>query len=290
LKVLENNILSYFSDYKQGEETLSDLQRRQVLRSHRIQLRNRRGAVRHILMDANGLWEARRFIHSRWFIRDVTRRVELEREVMDAAERERHLLGNEMHDGLCQQLTGIEFFTQSLMSELGDQPRGDMVERVERISGLVRDAIGMASEMAHNLSSVPLETLGLAGALQDLANRAQKLYKFKCRLICNELGLSGNDALSIHLYRIAQEALAGAARSAGVKHVEVEIIQSTRRVRLMVRDDGTGTLKRYRKRQEAWLRVMAHRSSVIGGTLTIRRRRSGGSILTCIVGSAGRNH
>lgn len=76
------------------------------------------GSIRDVLIDATGMWEQGRLVHSRWFVRDISRRVELEREILYAAETERQKIGQDIHDGLFQQLTGIEFFSQSLVGHL----------------------------------------------------------------------------------------------------------------------------------------------------------------------------
>jgi PAS domain S-box-containing protein len=57
---------------------LERLARHEALHDHLAQLRHRNGSLRHVLIDANGFWDKGRMLHSRWFVRDVTRRVELE--------------------------------------------------------------------------------------------------------------------------------------------------------------------------------------------------------------------
>ena len=74
----------------------------------------------HVLIDANGLWEKGKLVHSCWFVRDVTRRVELEKEILAISDRERQQMGQDLHDDLCQQLTSIEFLTTSPGTGLQD--------------------------------------------------------------------------------------------------------------------------------------------------------------------------
>ena len=68
---------------------LSQLRNGQSLQSHRARFRAKSGEIRHVLIDANGWREGGRLLHTRWFVRDISRRVELEREILAVAESER---------------------------------------------------------------------------------------------------------------------------------------------------------------------------------------------------------
>jgi PAS domain S-box-containing protein len=64
------------SEFHESPAEAAELLRRmsggETLRNHAITLRRRDGALRHVRLSANALWDAGRMIHSRWFIRDVT--------------------------------------------------------------------------------------------------------------------------------------------------------------------------------------------------------------------------
>src|SRR5690242_16638324 len=68
---------------------LERLAARQTLHNFPTELRDRNGQTRHVLVDANVLWEKGRFVHSRWFVRDISRRKQLERELLELSEHER---------------------------------------------------------------------------------------------------------------------------------------------------------------------------------------------------------
>src|SRR5690606_24332007 len=60
-------------------ELLELIKKQPVVNNHRAQVRRKDGAVRHVLVDADGFWADGELVHSRWFVRDITRRMELER-------------------------------------------------------------------------------------------------------------------------------------------------------------------------------------------------------------------
>ncbi len=267
-----------------GTRLLTWLTARRSLQNERLQLRRPDGTVRHVVIDANGLWEFGRLVHSRWVVRDVTRRVELQREIIAAAERERQRIGRDLHDDLCQQLTGIEFLSQTLAGGLRSG-NGEHAARAREIAGMVRNAITRTRELAHGLAPMELETMGLAGALQALSRRTRKVAGIDCRFRCRAaaLPLDCSDPVTVHLYRIAQEAVANALKHARAKHVEISLRRNGRLLTLAVKDDGVGLPARLRSGTGAGLRGLRYRAELIGGAIVFESRRGGGTTVTCSV-------
>ena len=279
---LNRRVQEFYADRALATDTLRRLTRREVLRARRAQLQRKDGTIRHVLIDASGLWTHGRMVHSRWFVRDITRQVELEREILVIAERERQRIGRDLHDDLCQQLTGIEFLSQTLAGRL--QLRGEQeAERAREIAQLIREAILRTRELAHGLSPVVLETVGLAGALQELAAQSRRLFNVDCRFHCRSASLNGGYSLGIHLYRIAQEAISNAVKHGNATRVDIGLGRNNGRLVLAVRDNGVGMPPKLRKRKGMGLRVMRYRAGVIGGTLALQPNRNGGTIVSCSV-------
>ena len=164
-----------------------------------------------MLVDANGHWEDRRLLHTRWFVRDITRRVELEREILAISEREQRRIGEDLHDDLGQQLVGMEFVAQSLESQLRPLSAGAAIQAGE-LTSMARRALIHARELAQGLSPIGLEAEGLETALQELAARTRRIFRIDCRLEFNGPVLIHDPAVGIHLYRISQEAINNAIK------------------------------------------------------------------------------
>ena len=100
---------SFHSDRGSVGDLIERLTRRETLRNHPAALRARGGRLKEVLVDASALWQRGRIVHIRWFVRDITRRKQLEREVLATSERERRSFARELHDSLGQQLSGIAY-------------------------------------------------------------------------------------------------------------------------------------------------------------------------------------
>ena len=182
-EVFGHHVSELHADAQAAQDLLNRLAKGETVQHHRARLRHKDGSRREVLIDANGLWDNERLVHSRWFTRDITRRLELEREILAISEREQRRLGQDLHDDLCQQLAGIEFLSQGLAKDLAAHSAGGAAQAQE-IARMVRRAMTQTRELARGLSPVRLEAGGLPEALRDLAVSTRKVYGCHCRFRC----------------------------------------------------------------------------------------------------------
>ena len=221
-EVFGRHVSELHADAKAAADVLDRLAKRQTVQNYRARLRHKDGTQREVLIDANGLWEQERLVHSRWFTRDITRRVELEREILAISEREQRRLGHDLHDDLCQQLAGIEFLSQRLASDLAARVRREAPQAKE-IAQMVQRAMTQTRELARGSSPVRLEAEGLADALRELAAGTKKVFGCDCRFRCDPPVLVPNHTVAIHLYRIAQEAVSNAIKHGQARRIEISL-------------------------------------------------------------------
>jgi PAS domain S-box-containing protein len=222
-------------------------------------------------------------LHPRQFrstLTDITERKALEKEILAISEREQRRIGQDLHDGLCQHLAGVEFRLLGLQQKLERKSAAPAAEAAE-IARLVRDAIEQTRMLARGISPVLLEANGLADALQELAAISQRTFQIGCSLHCPKPVPVRNNAVAAHLYRIAQEALHNAVRHGKPKTVTIRLLRLNNRIVLGVEDDGVGLAARPRGHKGMGLRVMQYRAGMIGGSLVVQHRPSGGTSVVC---------
>jgi signal transduction histidine kinase len=217
-----------------------------------------------------------------WFFRDVTERRRLEKDILDAGERERQIVGQELHDDLCQQLSGIACLTRVLQQRLAarcDEEATDAAHIVE----LVGRATSCARDLSKGLHPVKLAADGLVSALQELCSHSEAVFGVACHFCVDAADLSFADpAVPTHLYRIAQEAIGNSVKHASAKTISVDLVAAGDRIILTVEDDGVGILATP-PREGLGLHTMRHRASMIGGSLSIERGTDGGTTVTCSI-------
>lgn len=211
---------------------------------------------------------------------DITERKRLEKEILEVAEREQKRIGQDLHDGLCQVLAGIDLLAKTLHKKL---PTGAASKKnAATISLYARQAVEQARLLARGLSPVELEANGLMAALQELARSSQTLFGVQCLFRCEDDVLLQDNAKATHLYRIAQEAINNAVKHGKAKKIVITLSGLHDRAKLTVADDGDGFSHDPLAGNGIGIRSMMHRASVIGGALEIIATKPRGVVLNCL--------
>jgi signal transduction histidine kinase len=208
---------------------------------------------------------------------------ELERRILEIADEEQRRVGHDLHDGLGQHLTGIALMVRRLEHHLAAASSPD-TDEAHKLSELTKRAVEWTHDLCRSLSPPALETAGLAEALGELASNAGTIFNIECTFEQTGDALPRVDlASSVHLYRIAQEAISNAVRHGGARHVRVEL-RGTGGGGAIVRvsDDGTGIANDKPDADGMGLRIMRYRARMIGASIEIARREGGGTEVTCV--------
>ena len=213
--------------------------------------------------------------------RDITERKRLERELLDISNREQRRIGHDLHDGVCQQLVGISYLTESLADRLHEKAAEESGV-AERIGYLLNNALMQTRGVARGLFPVRLEENGLVSALEELCANANQLFEVKCRFLCESAPEWVENGIALHLYYIAQEAIANAAKHGKASHVQLKLERCNDRFALSVQDDGTGFALNGNRNAGMGLRIMHYRARVIGATLEVKSQPGLGTQVTCV--------
>ena len=96
---------------------------------------------------------------------DITERKQLEKAILDISAREQRRIGQDLHDGLGQHLTGIAFMAKVHEARLAEKHSPE-AEDAAKIVKLVNEAIHKTRELARGLLPVVSDSQGLMSALQ----------------------------------------------------------------------------------------------------------------------------
>jgi PAS domain S-box-containing protein len=211
---------------------------------------------------------------------DNTERERLEKEIIDISEQERERIGQDLHDGLCQLLSGIKFKTTLLEQRLHAKAAEEAWE-ARSIESLLNSAIEQARNIARGLHPVDIEARGLMSALEGLTASVSGVYGVRCACEFRNPVLIHDHSLATHLYRIAQEAIANAIKHGEARKISVRLGGRRGRFVLAIQDNGSGFPVRPRKKTGLGLHLMNYRARAIGATLDIRPASPAGTVVTC---------
>jgi PAS domain S-box-containing protein len=212
---------------------------------------------------------------------DITERKHLEKAILEISSREQRRIGQDLHDGLGQHLTGIAFMSkvqeQKLM-ERGLPEAGDAA----KIVNLVNDAIHKTRELARGLLPVVSDAQGLMSALQQWAGEVEDLFAVSCQFHCPTPVLIHDDSTATHLYYIAREAVNNAIKHGHARHIVIRLAADGRQGVLTVQDDGSGISSSIPGNKGMGLHLMSYRARMVGGCLEVQPVGSGGTIVACL--------
>jgi signal transduction histidine kinase len=199
-----------------------------------------------------------------------------------AQEDERARISRELHDDVCQRLTGTRYRVDVLQDGV---PAGNrrMARELEEVALELDRSISEVRRISSNLRPSVLDDFGLVAALRLLCSDLQRSSEIAVTCeVPDAAGEHVDGTTEIALYRIAQEALGNTSKHAQATQVELRLGRDEIGARLTVRDNGVGFMQQdVEKSRDAGhgfgLRTMSERAELLGGRCDIESTKNGGT-------------
>jgi signal transduction histidine kinase len=205
-------------------------------------------------------------------------RMRLEEEILSISEREQQRIGHDLHDSLCQHLTGVALAGEVLSEQLAAKSLSE-AKAMDHIVRMIEGAIDLTRTLARGLHPFELKGEGFTDALRELAATITEGFKTLCTFQCDTPVAIRELGVATHLYRITQEAITNAVKHSNAKEIVVRLEATSAALTLSISDDGVGVPPKMPAGMG--LRTMAYRTSVIGATFKVERLLSRGTRVTC---------
>lgn len=200
---------------------------------------------------------------------------------------ERQRIGQELHDGICQQITGIAFSTRVLQERLSRLGAGELVSEAGALVALLDQTLHDTRSIARDLAPLWLERLGLKPALHELAVSVRRLFGVRCVFVCSSAPLEFDATVAGHLYRIAQEAVTNSVRHGRATALRIALRFSEGIGHLIIEElGGAGfRLDQLPPSRSLGLHGMHNRALAIDGDLSIESTLGQGTCVICCLSS-----
>lgn len=207
-------------------------------------------------------------------------RSRLERTLLETVERERRVVGHQLHDGPCQQITAALLRCKVARNALDAKRAEEGVSHLNAISELLSDSVGEIHDLARGLSPPELSPDALSEALENLARGIRRAGTVDCGFHVSGGPYRENPEVSRQILRIAQEAVNNSLRHSQAHRVDIELQCGAEELRLLVRDDGVGPGEPG-EGHGMGTRIMRHRAEIMGGNLSVGHAPGGGTLVIC---------
>jgi PAS domain S-box-containing protein len=215
-------------------------------------------------------------------ILDITVNQQLIREIIEISGREQIRIGQDLHDGLSQHLTGIAFLSKVLEQKLAAQSSTEAVPAKE-ITQLVNQSIEMTRGLARGLSPVALGEDGLLLSLRELSDTVTSMFGIRCLFTGDAAVVIASNTTATHLFRIAQEAVNNAVKHGHARQIVISLAANHARTVLTIEDDGVGLASPSDRGKGMGLHIMSYRARMIGASLNVESMPPAGTTVTCVL-------
>jgi len=210
---------------------------------------------------------------------EIVRRKRLEKDLLSVSEREQKRIGQELHDSVGQQFTGIAFMAKVLEQKLVQKSLPQAADAAQIVK-LVNEAIEQARALAKGLYPIDLTGGTLTAALQELAGSVHKLFGVDCNFKSENRLKINSSTIAAHLYRIAQEAVANAIKHGKANSICIRLENGREKSVLTVENDGLDFPEKPAEKGLG-LHIMNHRADIIGAALQVNKADKGGTVVKC---------
>jgi len=209
---------------------------------------------------------------------EISRRKGLEGQILEISDREQERLGQELHDGLCQQLTAIGFLARATALRLKNHCVVQ-TDDLEKIAKLINASVMDARNIARDLHKEEIDAAGFLTALEHLADR--QIWKTSCRLdLRTEVNIE-DDNVASQLYRILREALINASKHARATQIVLEVRRLKNHLVFSVTDNGVGFNNKTKTGHGLGFHIMKYRAESIGARLELESTKKRGARVAC---------
>lgn len=210
--------------------------------------------------------------------RDITERKKLQSEILRISGDERQRIGQDIHDGLCQHLAGLEVMIEALIATPGVQENPSSGPLAREIRQLARQGTQLSRDLAHGLVLYEVDSESWLDAIQNLAGTLSRQGTFSVDLEIEDNLHVESHATANALFRVTQEAITNARKHAHCSRVRVSIFSCPHWIELKVSDNGDGFDDEDSQRSRGLgIHLMQYRAETAGGHLTLRSKAGQGT-------------
>ncbi len=160
--------------------------------------------------------------------------------VQNAQEEERRRIASDLHDDLCQRLSGMKLNIEVFEDDIR-QSDENAFQKLQILKSQLESMVDTVRRMSSSLRPSMLDDFGLIAALQLMAREHEAIHGLNITIHAEEYrSTTALRTCETAFYRIAQETLSNIVHHAHADSVTIELDLSANEIVMSIRDDGCG--------------------------------------------------
>ncbi len=244
--------------------------------------------VAHDITEAKRTQEALRVANER--LNELIARREEELRVataaaLEAGAAEAKRIGQELHDGVCQELVGLLRMAENAGRQGDTAPA--LRPQAEGLAEQATRVLGLARSVSYDLTLHDLDASSLCEALAVFARRfgaaSGVVIELNYSRDRREAAMPGAE----HVYRIVREAVINAIRHGLARKIWIDLVYERGQMVVSVTNDGAPSPPDRAFKPGVGIRQMQMRAGQLGGTLTFSGNAQGQTVVELTVPQSG---
>jgi signal transduction histidine kinase len=196
------------------------------------------------------------------------------RKLVEAQEQERARIGRELHDDINQRLAMLAVGLEQLQHN-----PSEVHTRLQELRQQTTELSDDVQALSHELHSSKLEYLGVVAGIRSWCKEFTERQKMEIEFTSDVSSTLPSD-IGLCLFRVLQEATHNAVKYSGVKRVQVQLLEDSGEIHLMIVDSGKGfDVEAASRGKGLGLTSMRERVRLVNGTITIESMPMGGTTI-----------
>jgi len=206
----------------------------------------------------------------------------LSAQLLNAQEKERKRIAQELHDGIGQILAAIKFGVENIIQEMDRGKRHPAMKTLDTTVKLIQNAVEEVRRISTDLRPSMLDDLGILTTMGWFIREFEAIYsgiRIESLIEIQEKEIP--EPLKIVIYRVFQEALNNVAKHSQAKRVSVSLRKPGGAIELAIDDKGIG-FDLENARAGLGLASMRERVEVSGGFFSLESAQGKGTMIRAI--------
>jgi signal transduction histidine kinase len=206
------------------------------------------------------------------------RHIDLMQGVMQAEEKERRKIADQLHDEVSSMLALASLSISSTLEKGRNDEQGE--QKLQKTQEILSSVSSTIRDLSHQLNPLVIEKYGFRKAVLDSAEIINLSGKIGLETVVVGFEDTGNyDLPFFHdLYRIIQELLHNILKHARATKASLEVIEHTDMVTIIIEDNGVG-LDEVSQTEGQGLSTIRSRVAYLNGKMEISNKQEGGVLV-----------
>jgi signal transduction histidine kinase len=188
-------------------------------------------------------------------------------QMIEAQEKERQRIANELHDNLGSHLASIKLYFQNLQQKSNDPAQSELFQKTDQ---LLEETYQQVRTLAHARNVGVNSKDGLMPAVRSFASKISGANKLAVEIEEHGMDTRLENSMEIMLFRIVQELTTNVIKHAKATELTISLTRHDDSINLMVEDNGAGfDISQVKPRDTMGLHSIQKRVENLGGRVAI---------------------